>query len=88
MKPDNLIDRKQTMTILDIRNPAKFKELWCQGLLPAPLGTCGTSYMWSATLIRQMKEKLDEGHSLSRKMVEDLVLDATVRLTSKGSIKI
>ena len=87
MKPDFLIDRKQVMTILEIRNPNKFKQLWSDGFLPAPLGANGTSHLWSGTVIRQVKQMMDSGVQITKDLIVDISLDALVRLVENKSIK-
>ena len=87
MKPDFLIDRKQVMTILEMRNPNKFKQLWSDGLLPAPLGADGTSYLWSGTVIRQVKQMMDSGVQITEDLIMDISLEALVRLVENKSMK-
>ena len=88
MKPDFLIERKQVMIILEIRNPNKFKQLWSDGLLPAPLGASGTSYLWSGTVVRQIKKLMDSGVSITKDLIVNISLDALVRLVETKSMKV
>ncbi len=88
MKPDFLIDRKQAMTILEIRNANVFKQKWSNGLLPAPVGAKGTSLLWCGTLVREVKKMMDDDIKITREVVADLTLDAVIRLIEDKSMKI
>ena len=88
MKPDHLISRKQAMTILEIRNSSKFKKLWSDGLLPAPLGVDGNHYLWSGTVVLQVKLMIDSGVIITEDLIINISLDAIIRLIEGKSMKI
>ena len=88
MKSDHLISSKQAMTILEIRNSSKFKKLWSDGLLPAPLGVDGNDYLWSGTILRKVKLMIDSGVTIKEDLILDISLDAIIRLVESKSMKI
>ncbi len=88
MKSDHLISRKQAMTILEIRNSSKFKKLWSDGLLPAPLGIDGNDYLWSGAVVRQVKLTIDSGVIITEDLILNVSLDVIIRLIKSKSMKI
>ena len=76
------------MTILEIRNSSKFKKLWSDGLLPAPLGIDGNDYLWSRAVVRQVKLTIDSGVIITEDLILNVSLDVIIRLIKTKSMKI
>ena len=89
MNPDFLIARDKFMGILNINNANKFREMVNNGLIPAPFGRIHNTHLWSISLAHDYGKRANYSESgFSKKLVEDVTLDAVERLIENRTLKL